>query len=311
MSKPGTGNPQVFRGIVMVMTAVAIFSVVDLLSKYLTRFYPIALIVWARFTFHLLLVVVFLGPRFGLALARTARPGAQVLRGLLLVIGSVFFVSALKYMPLAESTSIAYLAPLLVTLMSVICLKEKVESARWIAVLCGFMGVLTIIRPGSNVFTWAVLLPMGNALAFASYQILTRRLAGLESPYTSIFYAGLIGTLLLTITLPYCWVQPKNGLHAAVFIIIGILGGLGHLILIKAYEHAPASRLAPFSYSQLIWVALIGYLAFGDFPDTWSLLGIAILVASGIYTASHQRKSDRLLSAAKTNVSLRFERNKT
>ena len=279
----------------MVMTAVAIFSVGDLMAKYLTRFYPIALIVWARFAFHLLLVVVVLGPRYGRALVRTTRFGAQTLRGLLLTFGSVFFVSALRYMPLAETTAIAYLAPLLVTLMSVVFLKEKVELARWIAVFCGFIGVLTIIRPGSNVFTWAVLLPVGNATAFASYQILTRRLAGLESPYTSIFYAGLVGTVLMSLVLPGVWVPPQSAFHAALFVGIGTLGGFGHLILIKAYDHAPASRLAPFSYSQLIWVAAIGFFAFGDFPDAWSLLGIAILVASGIYIASHQRRSDRQL----------------
>jgi drug/metabolite transporter (DMT)-like permease len=224
------------------------------------------------------------------------------MRGLLLAIASVLFVSALKYLPLAESTAIAYLAPLLVTVMSVLFLKEKIEPARWIAVLCGFIGVLTIIRPGSSVFTWAVFLPMGNALAFAAYQILTRRLAGLESPYTSIFYSGLIGTLLLSAILPFSWVAPQNALHAALLVILGMLGGLGHLILIKAFEHAPASRLAPFSYSQLIWVTALGYVAFGDFPDNWSLAGIAILVASGIYTATHQRKTDRLLNGEQTNL---------
>ena len=294
MNKHHVDSSQVFRGILMVMAAVSIFSVCDLVSKYLTRFYPIPLIIWARFTFHLLLVIVVLGPRFGLALVRTARPGAQIMRGVLLVLGSVFFVSALKYMPLAESTAIAYLAPLLVTLMSVVFLKEKVERARWIAVLCGFIGVLIIVRPGSTVFSWAVLLPMGNAVVFAAYQILTRRLAGLESPYTSIFYAGLVGTLLLSPLIPSFWTPPQSGLHVLAFITIGMLGALGHLILIKAYDHAPASRLAPFGYSQLIWVALIGFLAFGDFPDTWSLVGIATLVASGIYIARHQRKSDQL-----------------
>ncbi len=279
----------------MVMTAVAIFSVGDLMAKYLTRFYPIALIVWARFAFHLLLVVVALGPRYGRSLVRTNRLGAQITRGLLLVLGSIFFVSALKFMPLAETTAIAYLAPLLVTLMSVVFLKEKVELARWIAVLCGFIGVIVIIRPGSNVFTWAVLLPIGNAIAFASYQILTRRLAGLESPYTSTFYAGLVGTVLMSLVLPGVWMPPQSVLHAVLFVGIGTLGGFGHLILIKAYDHAPASRLAPFSYSQLIWVAAIGFFAFGEFPDAWSLLGIAILVASGIYIASHQRRSERQL----------------
>jgi len=286
----------------MVMLAVAIFSVIDALSKYLTRFYPVTIIVWARYTFHLLFVVIALGPRLGLALVRTSRPGAQFLRGLLLASSSLLFVSALKYMPLAESTAIAFLAPLFITLLAVLFLKEKVELARWVAVLCGFIGVLTIIRPGSNVFTWAVLLPVGNALCFASYQVLTRRLSGLENNYTSIFYAGLIGTLLLSATLPYVWVPPQSGLHIAIFMALGVLGGLGHLILIKAYDHAPASRLAPFSYSQLIWVTITGFLVFGDFPDIWSLLGIAILVVSGIYTATHQRISAWWLRDEQANL---------
>jgi drug/metabolite transporter (DMT)-like permease len=302
MSEARTENPQVFRGIFLVLTAVVVLSVLDSLSKYLTRFYPINLVSWARFTFHLLFVIVALGPRYGLALVRTARPGAQILRGLLLAISSVLFVSALKYMPLAETSAISFLAPLLVTAMSVIFLKEKVELARWIAVLCGFIGVLTIIRPGSSVFTWAVFLPMGCAVTYAAYQILTRRLAGLESPYTSIFYAGLVGTLLLSAMLPYSWVAPQSNLHIALLVINGMLGGLGHLILIKAFEHAPASRLAPFSYLQLVWVTVIGYVAFGDFPDTWSLIGIAILMASGVYIASHQRKTDLLLNSEQTNL---------
>jgi len=238
-------------------------------------------------------VVVVLGPRLRLALVRTARPGAQLVRGLLLAIASISFISAVKYMPLAEASAIAFLGPLLIVVMSVLFLKEKVEPARWIAVLCGFIGVLVIIRPGSSVFTWAALFPLANAVAFASYQILTRRLSGLESPYTSIFYAGLIGTLLLSATLPYVWVRPQNGLHMTLFVLTGALGGLSHLILIKAYAYAPASRLAPFSYTQLIWVATIGYLVFGDFPDTWSLVGIGILMASGLYTATHQRNTDR------------------
>ena len=293
MSEASAVRPQVFRGMLMVMMAVAIFSVMDSLSKYLTRFYPVALVAWSRYAFHLVLVVVVLGPRLRLALVRTARPGAQLVRGLLLAIASISFISAVKYMPLAEASAIAFLGPLLIVVMSVLFLKEKVEPARWIAVLCGFIGVLVIIRPGSSVFTWAALFPLANAVAFASYQILTRRLSGLESPYTSIFYAGLIGTLLLSATLPYVWVMPQNGLHMTLFVLTGALGGLSHLILIKAYAYAPASRLAPFSYTQLIWVATIGYLVFGDFPDTWSLVGIGILMASGLYTATHQRNADR------------------
>ena len=302
MNSAATTPPRVFRGMVMVMTAVAIFSVVDVFSKYLTRSYPVALVVWARYAFHLLLVIVVLGPRFGLGLVRTARPGAQIMRGLTLTVASILFISALKFMPLAESTAIAFIAPLLVTLMSVLFLKEKVELARWVAVCCGFVGVLIIIRPGSNVFTWAVLLPVANAIAFAAYQILTRRLAGLESPYVSIFYSGLIGTLVLSATLPYSWALPKNAFDGAAFVVLGMLAGIGHLILIKAYDHAPASRLAPFGYSQLICVLIIGFVVFGDFPDGWSLLGIVILLASGIYTATHQRIAEWLQRAEQTNL---------
>ena len=302
MSEARAENPELFRGIAMVLTAVVFFSLVDFLSKYLARYYPVGMVVWARYTFHLLLVVVVLGPRHGLALVRTAQPGVQMLRGLLLAFASLLFVWALKFMPLAESTAIAYLAPLFVALLSVKFLKERIEFARWMAILCGFIGVVAIIRPGGSVFTWAVFLPMGNALAFAAYQILTRRLAGVDSPYTSIFYAGLVGSVLLTAALPYSWVPLRSGLHLAALIVLGMIGGAGHLILIKAYEHGPASRLAPFGYSQLIWVLILGFFAFGDFPDIWSLFGIAILVASGIYMAAHQRTVDRLLREEQANL---------
>jgi drug/metabolite transporter (DMT)-like permease len=187
-------------------------------------------------------------------------------------------------------------------LLSVIFLKEKVELARWIAILCSFAGVLIIIRPGSGVFTWAALFPIGNAFVFATYQIATRRIAGLESPYTSIFYAGLVGSVLLTAILPDIWMLPQSPWHAAGFVTIGVLGALGHLILIKAYEYAPASRLAPFSYAQLIWVAIIGFFVFGDFPDGWSLLGMAILVASGIFMANQQRRQARLNASNAVNA---------
>ncbi len=286
----------------MVLIAVVIFSLVDFLSKYLARFYPVGMVVWARYTFHLLLVVVVLGPRHGLSLIRSAQPGIQLLRGLLLAFASFLFVSALKFLPLAESTAIAYLAPLMVTLLSVVFLKEKVEPARWMAVLCGFIDVLTIIRPGSSVFSWAVFLPMGNALAFAVYQILTRRLAGIDSPYTSIFYSGMVGTVLLTAALPYSWTPVQSGLHLAALVTLGMIGGCGHLLLIQAYHYGPASRLAPFGYTQLIWVMILGFVAFGDFPDIWSLVGIAILVASGIYMAAHQRAVDRLLRDEQANL---------
>ena len=168
-------TPTTVYGMLMVMTAAAIFAIMDTLSKYLTRFYPILFVAWARYAFHLTVVVLALGPRFGSALARTSRLGAQLGRGLLLAIASSALIGAVKYMPLAESSAIAFLGPLLVTTLSVFFLKEKVEPARWLAVVFGFIGVLTIIRPGGSVFTGAVLFPFGESIC----------LRFLPDPYTS------------------------------------------------------------------------------------------------------------------------------
>jgi drug/metabolite transporter (DMT)-like permease len=281
------------RGIVMIMTTVAMFAVLDSIAKYLSRFYPVPGIVWARYAFHLLFVVLLLAPRLRGRLVRTQRLGLQVLRGFLLAASSLFFFSALKYMPLAEASSITFLSPILVTISAAIVLKERIEMPRWIAVCAGFIGVLIIIRPGSGVFSAVALLPLATAACFASYAVLTRKLSGLENPYTTLFYSGLVGTVALAIVLPFAWVAPSTPGHAALLVLMGLIGGGSHLVLINAYEHAPASRLAPFSYTQLVWVIVLGYVIFGDFPDRWSLIGIAVIAASAIYIATHQRLAER------------------
>jgi len=293
MSRVSPARPHPLRGILMIMTAVAMFTMMDSMAKYLSRFYPVPGIVWARYAFHLLFVVMILGPRMRLRLVRTRHLGLQIVRGVLLAASSMFFFSALKFMPMAEASSISFVAPMLATLLGVFLLKEKVEPARWVAVAAGFIGVLIIIRPGSGVFSWVAVLPLATAASFASYQILTRRLAGVDNPYTSLFYSGLIGTVMLAVVLPFEWTTPKTVLHALMLPAIGFIGGLSHLILIRAYDQAAVSNLAPFSYTQLIWVILMGYLVFGDFPDHWSLIGIAVIMASGIYIATHQQLSER------------------
>jgi RarD protein len=297
MSARPTRHSHSLRGPLLIMMAVAMFVVMDTTSKYLSRFYPVPAIVWARYFFHVLLVVIALGPRLGWGLVRTRRLRVQLVRGLLLAGSTLFFVFAIKQMPLAETSSITFIAPVLVTLMGAFFLKEKVETARWLAVAGGFVGVLIIIRPGGGVFTWASMLPLCCAACFACYQILTRKVANLESPYTSIFYSGVVGSVIMSLTLPYFWIRPQSLYHGLLFVLVGIIGGLSHLVLIKAYDYAPASRLAPFSYTQLIWVTAMGYLVFGHFPDHWSLIGIAVIMASGIYIATHQRLSERLQRA--------------
>ena len=284
---------RVLRGMTLLLTAVALFAFMDAISKYLTRFYPVMMIVWMRYVFHTLLIIVALVPRRRRGFFKTRRAGLQLLRGFLLVGASLFFVASLAHMPLAEASAISFLAPILVTILGVVVLGEKVEFARWLAVVGGFVGVLVVVRPGSGVFSWGGLLPLGTAGCFASYQVLTRHLAGVDSPYTSLFYSGLVGTLVLSSSLLFSWVAPQSAFHLVLFVLIGALGGTSHLILTKAYDQAPASKLAPFSYTQLVWASLAGYLFFGDFPDRWSLAGIVILVGSGVYIARHQHLNAR------------------
>ncbi|WP_153109540.1 DMT family transporter [Propionivibrio limicola] len=286
-------SARILRGMLLISVAVVLFAIMDTISKYLTRFYPPTGVLFARYLFHTLLVVVVLVPRRGAGFMRTVRPGIQIVRGVMLAAASLCFVTAVKYMPIAEATAIQFLSPLIVTSLAVFFLKEPMDRARWAAVLAGFLGVLIIIRPGSGVFSWYALLPLGTAVLFASYQVITRRLAGMESVYTSIFYPGVVGTLMLACTLPFAWVPPQSVSHCVLLALAGIIGGSAHLILIQAYEHAPASRLAPFSYAQLIWVTLTGYLVFDNLPDFWSFVGIAVLAASGIFTATRQHLAGR------------------
>jgi drug/metabolite transporter (DMT)-like permease len=286
----------VFRGMLLMLTTVMLFTCMDAIAKHLSRFYPVSMILWSRFLIHVVLFLAIVMPRRGLAGLRTARLSQQFLRGLLLSGASFCFVTAISYMPLAEATAIAFLAPVLLTVLAALFLKEKVETGRWVAILFAFGGVLLIIRPGSDVFTWAALLPLLNAAFFATYQVLTRRLSSQDNQYAMVFYPGLVGLIVFSLILALpagAWVTPRDPWHLLLLGAGGLLGACSHLIMIRAFTLAPASRLAPFSYTQLIWVTVVGYIVFGNFPDHWSLAGIAILLVSGIYCANHQRLSER------------------
>ena len=278
------------RGILLISTAVLLFAVMDAISKYLTRFYPVACILWVRYLFYTLALVAVTHRRLGWRLFRTTRPGIQLLRGVLPPISALCFVLALKYLPIAETSAITFVSPMLVALLAVAFLGEKVSRGQWLAILSGFVGVLIIVRPGTGVFAWASLLPLACAMLMAVYHVLTRRIAGLESVYTSTFYPGLIGLLVLSLALPFTWTAPQGAAHLGLLGLAGIISAASHLCLIKAYDYASASRLAPFTYSQMVWATALGYLVFGDFPDAWSLAGIAILAAGGLYLANNLRR---------------------
>ncbi|MEK9775433.1 MAG: DMT family transporter [Quisquiliibacterium sp.] len=281
------------RGMALVLLAVMLFVAMDTTTKLLVVHYPVSVVMWLRFIVHVGLLCAVLLPRYGVAMVKTSRLRIHFVRGALLVASSFFFATALRYLPLPEVSSITFISPILVTLLAVRLLGERVELGRWIAIGCSFGAVVLIIRPGSAVFSWAALLPLLTATLFAVYQVMTRRLTGVESPVSLIFYPGLVGLLLYGIGF---WSQPQfpnNAWHLMLIGIGGALSVLSHLTLIKAFQYAPASQLAPFSYAQLVWVVIAGYLVFGHLPDGLTLIGIAVLIASGVYCADQQRRSER------------------
>lgn len=300
-------DPGIIKGIPLALAAVFCFAIMDTMAKYLGQFYPVLALVWARYTVHMLIMLAWLGPKMKLDLVRTTNPRLQILRGLFLVGSTSLFFFALRHMPMAEASAIGFMTPLLVTLFAVPILGEKISRRRWIAVIFGFIGVMIIIRPGSKVFSPAALLPLGTALCFSLYQIITRKIHH-ENPRTSLFYSAFIGSAALTIVLligywisPFEYPQP-TGWHWVLILMLGVIGGFGHLVLIRALRKAPASVLAPFYYTQLVWIILFGYLAFGDFPDGWTLLGIVVIVGSGLYVAYGERVHLRKVTRSTTKL---------
>jgi drug/metabolite transporter (DMT)-like permease len=287
---PGAAPQHVVRGILLLIAAVSTFAVVDAIAKYLARTYPVPLVVWARYTSQTLFMVLVLGPRLKLDLVRSLRPGLQVIRGIVLVVSTMLFFSALAFMPLAEASAITFLSPLVLAGMSVWLLRERVRRSAWAAIIAGLIGVLIIIRPGGDVFTPAAILPILTAVCFAAYQLLTRKLAGIDSTFTTLFYGAIVGTVLITLVVPFFWQTPARALDWLLFGVIGVLGGAGHFVLIRAFTHASPSTLAPFVYVQLVAVLVLGYLVFGEFPDGWSLVGMAIIVLSGAWIAARQAR---------------------
>ena len=278
------------RGVLLTVLATVAYAVADTLSKFQDGEFPVLMIVWARYFVPFILLVAVYLPRRGRRLWRTAFPGVQLVRGLLLTGGTVSMIFAYRFIPLAEAQAIGFIHPVLLTLLAVAFLGEKVSRLGWIAVLICFSGVLIIVRPGGGLFTPAALLPLGLAFCYSTYQIFTRRIAGRENAISSLFYVMLIGTLTMTASLPVVWVAP--GVKATlIFVLIGTTSGLGHFAMIKALEKAPASLVAPFGYIQLLWVGLLGWLVFGDVPSPMTLFGMGIVVAGGLLVLAARRQA--------------------
>lgn len=269
-------------GIGLLVFAELLFATMDTAGKHLTQELPVGMVVWGRYAFHLAFMLPFLLRRRPSELFRVHRLGLVLLRGAQLLAGTVCFLTAVSYIPLADAVAIGFVAPLFVVALSVPLLGEKVGPRRWTAVLVGLGGTFVIIRPGFAEVHWSYGLVILLALIFATFIINTRILTRTERPIAMLFYTALVGTTGASLALPFVWQTPTLE-QWLLLALMGALGGASHLLLIHAYRVATASLLAPFQYAQIIFAGVFGWLAFGDVPDVWMITGTGILVASGLY----------------------------
>jgi drug/metabolite transporter (DMT)-like permease len=260
----------------------------DATSKYLSATLPSIEIAWIRFLIFLIIMVPTMVPGSPLFALRTQRPAMQVMRGVALLGSSLFFISGLRFLPIAEASATAFVSPLLVTALSIFFLAEKVGLRRWLATAAGLIGVLIILRPGTSAFHPAAFFPVVSALGWACCLIMTRQMSGQERAMVTMTYSAIVGFAILCALVPMVWVTPTW--HDILFgTIIGVTSTAGQWIVVLALRYAGASVLAPFSYLQLLWVTLLGFLIFGEVPDAWTVAGAAVIVASGLYTAHRER----------------------
>ena len=277
-----------FRGIALILASTVFLGLSDVTSKYLSATLPSIEIAWIRFLVFALVMVPAMLPGLRLFALRTARPGLQVMRGVALLGSSLFFISGLRFLPIAEASATGFVSPLLVTALSIVFLGESVGVRRWLATAVGLIGVLIILRPGSSAFNPAAFFPLVSALSWACMLIMTRMMSGREAVMTTMTYSSIVGLGILTALVPLVWVAPSW--HDIVFgILIGVASTAGQWIVVLAFRYADASVLAPFSYTQLLWVSILGFLVFGEVPDVWTVTGAVFVVASGLYTAHRER----------------------
>jgi drug/metabolite transporter (DMT)-like permease len=283
-----SGRAEIGRGIALMVASMSLFACMDGVSKYLVGTYSIVQILWVRFIFFAFFALWIACRQGLLPVLRSRCLGLQILRSFLLVAEIGTFVFAFRHMPLADTHAIAAITPLLVTALSAPLLGERVGVRRWSAVLVGFLGVLVIIRPGFTGISWTIWIPIAGAIQFSFYQILLRVVSRVDSKETTLLYSALVGVALLSLVGPFQWKTPDS-FAWALFLVVALLGSGAHFMLIKALEAAPASAVQPFSYTLMIGATIVGFVFFGDFPDGWTILGAAIVTASGVYTIYRER----------------------
>jgi drug/metabolite transporter (DMT)-like permease len=275
------------KAITFNLLAWVMLPIMDGFAKYLSADLPVLQITWARYFFTVTFTFPIMFFFYRNQLKWSDKPKLQILRGLILLIANICFFYSISVISLAKALTLAFVAPLIVTAFSPVFLGEKVGFRRWSAVVMGFIGSLVVIRPGFVEINLASLAALGTGVMYGFYLIITRKLSTSDNPLLTLLLTGVVGTVIITCVMPFVWVKPTLN-QWSMMAAIGIFACIGHLFLILSLKYADASKLAPFSYFEIITNIIIGYYFFSDFPDNWTFLGLFIIVLSGIYISRRE-----------------------
>ena len=270
------------KAIILNLSAWVMLPIMDGFAKYLSSTLPVLQITWSRYFFTIVITLPIMLIFFRKNLTWTEQPKLQLIRGLLLSCANILFFYSISIISLAKALTLAFIAPLIVTALSPILLGEKVGFRRWAAVIVGFIGSLIVIRPGFVEINLASIAALGTGVMYGFYLIVTRKLHNSDNPLLTLLLTGVVGAILGSMIMPTVWVQPTINEWYMMF-AIGFFASIGHLFLILSLKYADASKLAPFSYFEIVTNLIIGYFFFNHFPDNWHLLGLFIIISSGIY----------------------------
>ena len=277
------------KAIILNLSAWAMLPVMDGFAKYLSSTLPVLQITWSRYFFTIVITLPIMLVFFRKNLTWTDQPKLQLIRGLLLFCANILFFYSISIISLAKALTLAFIAPLIVTALSPFLLGEKVGFRRWAAVVTGFIGSLIVIRPGFVELNLASIAALGTGVLYGFYLIITRKLHDSDNPLLTLLLTGIVGAVLGSIIMPTVWVSPTITEWYMMF-AIGFFASLGHLFIILSLRYADASKLAPFGYFEIVTNIIIGYYFFSHFPDSWTFLGLFIIISSGIYIFRREYK---------------------
>lgn len=280
------------RGIALMACGMFLFSAVDTMAKVLTETVHPMQVVWLRQS-GLLLGALVLLLRFGRGHLATQRPGLQISRGLCAIVSAAAFITAIRYVHLADAVAVSFIAPFIVTVLGAVLLREPVGLRRWTAVFIGFLATMVIIRPGQGAMHPAILLVLLAASVFALRQVLSRILGATEKSTTTFAYTAIVGWFVLLLPLPFVWTWPSTGLEVGLMVAMAVLAAIAEFMVIKALELAQSVAVAPVHYTILIWSTAYGFLVFGHLPDGWTVLGASVIMLTGLYTLHRESLADR------------------